>query len=284
MANPLFSVLIANYNNGLFLEEALGSVLDQTYSNWEVILIDDGSTDHSNVLYKNINNKKVKIFYNGKNKGIAYTKHRCIELAKGKYCGFLDPDDRLTPDALEKVVAIFEKGLPSVSLVYSNFYVCRDTMAKCYTAPIYDIPVKLNLLVGLKPDAFSAFRKRSYFETTGIDQKLEKAIDRDLVLKLEEQGDTIKIDDCLYYYRFHEKATSNYQNAFKAEYWAWKCRYAACKRRGLKEEDVYCLVKKYTNASQKKHLENSIDFRLGKFILTPARWLKRFFKSCSILQ
>ena len=169
-----------------------------------------------------LNNKKVKIFYNGKNKGIAYTKHRCIELAKGKYCGFLDPDDRLTPDALEKVVAIFEKGLPSVSLVYSNFYVCRDTMAKCYTAPIYDIPVKLNLLVGLKPDAFSAFRKRSYFETTGIDQKLEKAIDRDLVLKLEEQGDTIKIDDCLYYYRFHEKATSNYQNAFKAEYWAWK--------------------------------------------------------------
>ncbi|MBR5957742.1 MAG: glycosyltransferase family 2 protein [Salinivirgaceae bacterium] len=85
MKNPLFSVLIANYNNGRYLQEAVDSVRSQTYTNWEIILVDDASTDNSKELYKELEkDSHIHIFYNEENKGCGYTKRRCAELAKGE--------------------------------------------------------------------------------------------------------------------------------------------------------------------------------------------------------
>ena len=92
---PLFSILIANYNNGKYLQACLDSVFAQTYTNWEIILVDDASKDKiSSALYKKYDNHpQIHIFYNEKNKGCGYTKRRCVELGNGEICGFLDPDD-----------------------------------------------------------------------------------------------------------------------------------------------------------------------------------------------
>ena len=91
---PLFSVLIANYNNGKYLMDAIESVRQQTYTNWEIILVDDSSTDNSHELYKELEqDERIHIFLNNQNRGCGYTKHRCAELANGEICGFLDPDD-----------------------------------------------------------------------------------------------------------------------------------------------------------------------------------------------
>ena len=80
--NPLFSILIANYNNGAFLQEAIDSVLAQTYGHWEVILVDDKSTDDSPAIYEKYSaDSRFKIYYNDKNRGCGFTKHRCAELA-----------------------------------------------------------------------------------------------------------------------------------------------------------------------------------------------------------
>ena len=68
--NPLFSVLIANYNNGRFLMDAINSVRRQTYTNWEIILVDDASSDNSNTLYDLLNSDpRIHLFYNDSNKG-----------------------------------------------------------------------------------------------------------------------------------------------------------------------------------------------------------------------
>ena len=100
--NPLFSVLIANYNNGRFLQEAIDSVLAQTYSNWEVVIVDDGSTDESRRVYDQFKeDDRIRVYYNGDNKGCGYTKKHCAKLAKGEVCGFLDPDDVILAEALE---------------------------------------------------------------------------------------------------------------------------------------------------------------------------------------
>lgn len=101
---PLFSVLIANYNNGKYLMDAIDSVWRQTYTHWEIILVDDASTDNSKELYKELEkDNRIHIYYNEENRGCGYTKRRCADLANGELCGFLDPDDALTDDALEKL-------------------------------------------------------------------------------------------------------------------------------------------------------------------------------------
>ena len=78
----LFSILIANYNNERYLLECIESVLIQSYENWEIIIVDDKSTDESNKLYSLlIKNSKIRIFYNKKNYGLGYTKIKLIQLA-----------------------------------------------------------------------------------------------------------------------------------------------------------------------------------------------------------
>ena len=121
---PLFSVLIANYNNGKYLMDAIESVRKQTYTNWEIILVDDASTDNSHDLYKELEkDERIHIYCNEQNQGCGYTKRRCAELANGELCGFLDPDDALTENALEAMVVAHKKH-QDASMVYSRYYVC----------------------------------------------------------------------------------------------------------------------------------------------------------------
>ncbi len=118
--DPLFSVLIANYNNVKYLVDTIESVRKQTYTNWEIIIVDDGSTDNSNDLYKQLgSDSRIHIFNNEENKGCGFTKRRCAELANGEICGFLDPDDTLSQDALEVMVTAHSSN-KNVSLVYSR--------------------------------------------------------------------------------------------------------------------------------------------------------------------
>ena len=92
MSDALFSILIANYNNGRYLQEAIDSVLAQTYTNWEIVLVDDKSTDQSFEIYEKYKDDyRFRFFYNDQNMGCGYTKRRCVSMAKGDLCGFLDP-------------------------------------------------------------------------------------------------------------------------------------------------------------------------------------------------
>lgn len=101
----MFSVLISNYNNSQYLQGAIDSVFAQTYNDWEIIIVDDGSTDESQKIYEKYReDNRIHIYYNEQNRGCTYTKWRCIEECKGELFGFLDADDTLMPDALECMV------------------------------------------------------------------------------------------------------------------------------------------------------------------------------------
>ena len=91
--NPLVSIVIANYNKEKYIKKCIDSVLNQTYKNYEIIIVDDASTDRCVSIIKKIKNDKIKLIINKKNMGIAYSRNRGIKLAKGKYLCFLDSDD-----------------------------------------------------------------------------------------------------------------------------------------------------------------------------------------------
>lgn len=292
MENTLFSVLIANYNNGHYLQEAIDSVLQQTYDNWEVIIVDDGSIDNSKEIYRQYElDSRFHIVYNEQNRGCGYTKWRCVEEAHGEICGFLDPDDVLMPDALEKMVKVHDEHL-EVSIVYSRCYLC-DT----------DLNIKgENHLLELKEgESFYTYRwygamhlatfKRSFYEKTeGISPYILAGVDQDLYFKMEEVGKIYVLDEFTYKYR-QGVSTAVTSNWYRVWFWNLEVRRNACMRRGLslKDEtfqDFMTVVKERERvvATQNQHdiLFSSKVFRLGYAILFPVlkiqEWIKRFRK------
>ena len=110
MANPLVSVIIDNYNYGRFLSEAIDSVLEQTYTNYEVIVVDDGSTDHSREVIEDYCRQypdKIVPVYK-ENGGQASAFNAGVSIAQGSIIAFLDSDDYWAKEKLEKVVALHE--------------------------------------------------------------------------------------------------------------------------------------------------------------------------------
>lgn len=200
-----FSILIANYNNGEYLQEAIDSVLAQTYPDWEVILVDDKSTDNSSEIYDKYSaDSRFHIYYNDRNRGCGYTKRRCAELANGKLCGFLDPDDALLPEAVGTMVKAHAEH-PECSLIYSTCY--RYSGDRNEEMQVWDyvgeIPEGLDMIVFRKKivSHFVSFKKEAYDASAGLNPFLRADVDRDLYLLLEENGDLLYIPVALYLYR-----------------------------------------------------------------------------------
>lgn len=267
MTNTLFfSVLIANYNNGKYLTDAINSVIAQSYPNWEIIIVDDCSTDNSIDIYKTLeNDTRIKIFYNDKNQGCGYTKRRCVEKANGEICGFLDPDDVLTSNALSVMVEAHTIHMHA-SLIHSKLYYCNDKLEieGAYTASKNVEPNQLMFFnLGGEISHFSTFKKKFYKQTLGIDSFLKKAVDQDLYLKLYEVGPTIYIDLFLYYYRIHKGGISSTEaNGLKAKYWHWVANISAARRRNLNLEELY--VNEFVFRKDYEYL-NSLYIPLRKY-------------------
>ena len=107
----LVSIVVPVYNAARFIDETINTVLDQTYTNWELLLIDDKSTDDSVKLIKPYltKDKRIKLLSNRRNSGAAVSRNKGIDAAKGRYIAFLDADDLWLPTKLEKQVAFMQK-------------------------------------------------------------------------------------------------------------------------------------------------------------------------------
>ena len=103
--NDLISVIVPAYNAEAFIERCLNSLLRQTYENLEIICINDASTDNTAQTVKKINDPRIRLINNEQNLGISLTRNRGMEIARGKYIGFIDSDDFVDPDFYEKLHA-----------------------------------------------------------------------------------------------------------------------------------------------------------------------------------
>ncbi len=105
MKNKKISVIVAVYNTEKYVEKCLRSLLNQTYQNLEIIVVEDGSTDNSKeVLKKYSHNDKIKLIYNQKNSGLSYSRNVGLENATGDYIGYIDSDDYVDLDYYEKLM------------------------------------------------------------------------------------------------------------------------------------------------------------------------------------
>lgn len=111
MSLDLVSIVMPNYNCERFVKETIFSVINQTYSNWELLFVDDNSNDQSLNIVKEIakTEKRIRIFENKENMGAAYSRNLAIQNAKGKWIAFLDSDDIWDKYKLEKQINFMEQ-------------------------------------------------------------------------------------------------------------------------------------------------------------------------------
>ena len=106
----LVSIIMPTYNCARFICESIDSVLAQTYTNWELIIVDDSSTDNTAEMVANFNDPRIHYLRNEQNEGAALTRNKALRAAKGRYIAFLDSDDLWHPDKLERQIAFMEQN------------------------------------------------------------------------------------------------------------------------------------------------------------------------------
>jgi len=119
---PTISVIIPTYNRAHLLSRAVLSVLNQTYKDFEIIVVDDASTDNTYEVVKSFNDPRIKYIHHEQNKGSAAARNTGIKSARGEYIAFQDSDDEWLPEKLNKQMEIFNRASPQVGVVYSGFY------------------------------------------------------------------------------------------------------------------------------------------------------------------
>ena len=121
MANDLVSIIMPNYNCEKYIEETVNSVLNQTYQNWELLIVDDCSSDNSLEILKRFeqNDNRIKVYVNETNKGAAYSRNLALREAKGKWIAFLDSDDLWVPEKLEKQIDFMKNN--NYSFSYTSY-------------------------------------------------------------------------------------------------------------------------------------------------------------------
>ena len=280
--NPLFSILIANYNNGRYLMEAIDSVYAQTYTNWEIIIVDDASTDNSKELYDRLSqNHRISIHYNDNNMGCAYTKHQLMLHANGDYCGYLDPDDVILPNAIEVTMKALLSS-PETVLTFSRHYICDESLNVKEESRLLELKEGESYFEhrDYRAEVFAGFKKSAYFASGGLELSSRAGgDDADLYFKLEEQGKIAVIDEFTYKYRRHPRAmTADLDRMF---YYNLIVRHNTCLRRGLPVEKYafqdfkdYIKLKEDLRMSQNEQALSSKAYKLGKLLLKPFSILK----------
>lgn len=272
----MFSVLIANYNNGHYLQDAIDSVLAQTYHDWEIVLVDDGSTDDSCVIYeKYANDGRVHVYYNEQNRGCTYTKWRCIEECKGDLFGFLDADDTLQPEALKRMVNAHQAN-PEAAIVSSRHYLCDEKLNVQYESRLLRIPAGESYLTNgdFQPEAFVSFKTSFYKKTKGLNKDNTYGDDQELLLLMEEVGRWIVLDEFLYNYRISDKSVSHGADNYICLYWNILVYHEACIRRGLDPGKYSYKLFQETVVNTRKRVEASKPYRIGNALLHPWKFIK----------
>ena len=267
--NITFSILMANYNNGKFIKEAINSVISQTYSAWELIIADDCSTDDSVKIIKSfLNDKRIKLIRHNKNIGYGGALRTAAYNANNTIFAILDSDDKFHETALEVMVNAYQNN-PEYGFIYSTMWNCDSELKNCViNKDIGKIIPANKTFFKIRIAHFKTFRKDAYNKTSGFDESQKRAVDKDLIFKLEEVTKFKFIDIPLYYYRHHESGMSQENNKFQAYVYFYIAKCKAYRRR-LKTD--------FPNCSRN---ELYIDY----FIITFNRMIKSAKKLCTFFK
>lgn len=217
---PTVSVIVPTYNRANLIARAIKSVLNQTYQNFEIIVVDDKSTDGTKEVVKNFKDKRIKYICLKKNSGTSSKpRNVAIEKSQGKYIAFLDSDDEWLPEKLEKQIAVFQTKTPHTGVIYTGYFV-RDWKGKVIgtATPKYRGIVDEKILISNFIGASTVMVKRECLaKVGGFDTNLPCCQDWDMWIKLSKHFEFDFIPENLVEYHMHNdgRTSANFQAVIK---------------------------------------------------------------------
>jgi glycosyltransferase involved in cell wall biosynthesis len=273
---PIVSIIIPCYNQDKYILECLDSVKAQTYSNWECIVIDDGSIDNTKSLVQNYiqNEKRIKYHFQ-QNAGVSVARNNAIKMCSGKYILPLDGDDKIGDSYLEKAVYQLENN-DKLAVVYCKAKLFGNSSGN-WELPNYSFELLLKRNVFF---CTALFRKVDFDKTNGFDPLMKVGLEdwEFWISLLSNGGDVYQIKEILFYYRI----VKNSRNSSFDENKEREIRQYVYNKHKL-------LYDKYLNISnliydnyllsvKNELLANSWDYKFGKKILTIYRFLRSIFR------
>ena len=275
---PQVSIIVPCYNQAHYLDESLQSLLDQTYTDWECIIVNDGSLDATEEIAKQwVARDSRFVYWYQENGGVSSARNLGIKSANSPYILTLDADDKYDPSFLEKAMVVLIHN-PEIGIVSSwGRYFTDEKELQLYQLSGKTVVDFLftNAAVGT-----SLFRKACWEQVHGYDENPENGYeDWEFYLRICALGWNVHIiEEVLFFYR---------QSPVSRSAGFHPIHNATKKYIFLKNKAIYCthyetLIDQFLKASDLEKAEinkfrNTIDYRLGAAILNPLRKVKWFF-------
>ena len=203
---PAVSVVLPTYNRAPLLGRSVRSVLSQTFADFELVVVEDGSTDGTHAVLKSFGDPRVRVVALARNKGAGAARNVGIGLARGKFLAFQDSDDEWAASKLAKQMSVFERGPSSPGVVYSDMELIRaDGTAEYFAAPdllpdrLIDPAERFYQVhhIGIQ----SAVVRRECLEAAGrFDESLPAFEDMELFIRLSRRCDFRRLREPLVKY------------------------------------------------------------------------------------
>lgn len=207
MSNDLVSIIMPSYNTGKYIKKSIESVISQTYKNWELIIVDDCSTDNTENIISQFTDKRIKFFKNEKNSGAAVSRNKALREAKGKWIAFLDSDDLWLPQKLEKQINFMDKNKYHFS--YTDYKILWDGKIESpYINTGPDIIDKKRMYRYCYISTITVMYDRNIIGLIQI-ADIKKNNDYAMWLKIIEKSNCYRLSECLSYYCKHSNSISS---------------------------------------------------------------------------
>ncbi|MDQ0090655.1 glycosyltransferase involved in cell wall biosynthesis [Paenibacillus anaericanus] len=221
MKPKMVTIIVPAYNKAPFIAQTLQSIRNQTYKDWELIVVDDLSTDDTvNVVKKNLDPKKMKIIQRKKNEGICHVLNDALKHINSKYFIQVDGDDWISPETLEVLVKRMEAEPPTTALAYANcvhwyYKNKKDHFHKIVKPKDFKNRYEFVTTPGM---VFPRFYRTECVKKVGgweMDDLTNGKLleDRRMLLRLLDEHTFTHVDSNLYNFRYHGKNLSHSKNA-----------------------------------------------------------------------
>lgn len=275
--DELISVIIPCYNDFLYIEQAIDSVLEQSHSNIEVIIVDDGSNNKTKEVLKKITPKITKLITQN-NQGQSKARNVGISASKGNYIFVLDSDDFLEPTFFEKAIPLLMQR-KDVTVVVSCSTIIYEPSGKreryCPEGGNINDIIFSNVAMGS-----CMFRKGDWKDVGGYDEMMRKGFeDWEFYIRLLKNNGLIEvINEQLFNYRRRTRSTTTRANIIKYDL----LKYIYFKHSDLYKKNFYdfieILLKKLEKEEDEKNKKtNSLEYKIGNALLLPLRFIKKLF-------
>jgi len=280
---PKISVIIPCYNQGQYIDETVDSVLAQTYQDFEIIIVNDGSTDEFTInKLKNYNKPKTSVIHTV-NQKLSAARNNGIKASAGEYILPLDSDDKIHPDFLSEACKILDNKA-NIGIVYSQGEMFGDQTGLC------ELP-EFSLEQILKQNCIfctALFRRKDYDKTCGYNPNMIYGLeDWDFWLSMLEQGVGVyQIPRPYFYYRIREESMLRSSNTEQIRYLNQQIYRNHLNLYATHFHDPINLY--YENQSQARYIkylrdrilliENSMMYKTGELLIRPFRYIKHLIK------